>query len=144
MKDYHDLYPESDVLLLTDVFKNFRDLCLENYCLDPCWYFRAPGLAWDKALKKTPRLEPLTDPDILLMFEKGIRGGVSSIMHRHRKANNKYIRQDFNPKELIKYLIYLDKNNLYGAAMSKPLPTKWDSSGWKKMSFKTGKITLAF
>ena len=73
MKDYHDLYLESDVLLLTDVFENFRDLCLHNYGLDPCWYYIAPGLAWDAALKKTKvELELLTNPDMLLMFEKGI------------------------------------------------------------------------
>ena len=125
LKDYHDLYLMSDVLLLTDVFETFRDVCLINYDLDPAWYYTAPGLTWDAALKKTKvELELLTDPDMLLMFEQGIRGGVSSIMTRHGKANNKYMGEDFNPAEPSKYLQYLDANNLYGWAMSKPLPTK--------------------
>jgi len=69
-----------DVLLLTNVFENFRSVCLKNYGLDPCWYFTTPGLAWDACLKKTHvKLELLNDVDMLLMFEKGIRGGVSMI-----------------------------------------------------------------
>jgi hypothetical protein len=119
MRDYHDLYLKSDVLLLADVFETFRDVCCKNYDLDPAWYFTAPGLAWDAVLKKTDvKLE------LLLMFEQGARGGVSSIMTRHGKANNKYMGKDFNPAEPSKYLQYLDANNLYGWAMSKPLPTK--------------------
>ena len=77
LQDYHDLYNENDVLLLADVFENFRNICLENYKLDPAHYFTAPGLAWDAALKETKvELELLTDIDMLLMVEKGIRGGV--------------------------------------------------------------------
>ena len=125
LKDYHDLYLESDVFLLADVFETFRDLCMTNYELDPAWYYTAPGLAWVAALKMTKvELELLTDIEMLDMFEEGIRGGISSIMHRHGKANNKYMGEDFNPKELIKYLIYQDVDNLYGWAMSMPLPTK--------------------
>ena len=125
LKDYHDLYLKSDVILLADVFETFRDLCMTNYELDPAWYYAAPGLAWDAALKVTKvELELLSDPDMLLMFEKGVRGGVSSIMHRYGKANNKYMGEDFNPKEPSVYLQYLDANNLYGWAMSKALPTK--------------------
>ena len=78
MSDYHDLYLESDVLLLADVFENFRNVCLKNYKLDPAWYYTTPSIAWDAALKMTGiELELLTDPDMLLMIEKGIRGGVS-------------------------------------------------------------------
>ena len=133
MRDYHDLYLKSDMLLLADVFENFRDVCLTNYELDPAWYYTAPGLAWDAALKKTEvELELLSDPDMLLMVEKGIRGGVSSIMHRYSKANNKYMGEDYNPTEPSKYLQYLDANNLYGWAMSRPLPTK----GFKWMAEK--------
>ena len=133
MRDYHDLYLKSDVLLLADIFENFCDVCWTYYELDPAWYYTAPGLAWDAALKKTGvELELLSDPDMLLMVEKGIRGGVSSIMHRHGKANNKYMRKDFNPEIPSKYLVYLDANNLYGWAMSKPLPTK----GFKWMTEK--------
>ena len=80
MREYHDLYLQSDVLLLADVFENFRDLCMKNYGLDPAWYYTSPGLSWDAGHKKTGvKLELLTDPDMLLFFEKGIRGGVSMI-----------------------------------------------------------------
>ena len=142
MRDYHDLYLKSDVLLLADAFENFRDVCLTNYELDPAWYYTAPGLAWDAALKKTKvELELLTDREMLDLFEKGIRGGVSSIMHRYGKANNKYMTEDYNLAEHSKYLQYLDANNLYGWAMSKALPTKgfkWmteaELKDWKKHS----------
>jgi len=73
MKDfrhYHDLYLMTDVVFLADVFENFRDVCLKNHELDPCWYYSAPGLAWDACLKKTEvQLELLSDPDMLLMIE---------------------------------------------------------------------------
>ena len=76
MKDYHNLYKLSDVLLLADIFKNFRNICMNNYGLDPSCYFSAPGLAWDAALKITKvQLELLSDPDMLLVIESGIRGG---------------------------------------------------------------------
>ena len=124
MRDYHDLYNKSDVLLLADVFENFRKVCKENYDLDPCWYYTAPGLAWDACLKLTKiQLELLTDPDMLLFFEQGIRGGISMISTRHGKANNKYMNEKFDSSEILKYLVYLDANNLYGYAMSKKLPT---------------------
>ncbi|WAR30902.1 hypothetical protein MAR_033444 [Mya arenaria] len=88
------------VLLPADVFETFRDVCLTNYNLDPAWYYTAPGLAWDAALILTEvELELLTDPDMLLMIEKGIRGGVSTIMTRYGKANNKYMGDEFDPKK---------------------------------------------
>ena len=132
-KDYHKLYNETDVLLLADVFENFRDLCLKNYGLDPVYYYTTPGLAWDACLKMTNiNLELLSDLNMLLMFEKGIRGGISMISNRYGKANNKYMGKNFNKNKLSKYLMYLDANNLYGRAMSEKLPThgfKWLSSG---------------
>ena len=80
MRDYHDLYIKTDVLLLADVFEEFRKVCLDNYKLDPAWYYTSPGLSWDAMLKMTNvNLALLTDPNMYLMVEKGIRGGVSMI-----------------------------------------------------------------
>ena len=125
MGEYHDLYLKSDVLLLADVFENFRKTCIQYYKLDPCHYFTSPGLSWDAMLKMTDiKLKLITDIDMYQFIEKGMRGGISYIANRHGKANNKYM----NEKAPSKYIMYLDANNLYGWAMSQYLPTgnfKW-------------------
>ena len=126
--DYHDLYVQSDKLLLTEVFENVRDMCLKEYELDPAHFLSLPGLAWQVRLKKTNiELELLTDYNMLLMVEEGIRGGICHSIHRYAKANNKYIK-NYNNNEESSYIQYLDANNLYGWAMSKKLPVngfKW-------------------
>ena len=117
MGDYHDLYVQTDTFLLANVFEKFRDKCIELYGLDPSYFYSAPGLAWQACLKKTDvKLELLTDYQMLLMIEKGIRGGMCQSVHRYAKANNKYM------KNYSSYLTYLDANNLCGWAMSQKLP----------------------
>ena len=119
---YHDLYLKTHVLLLADVFANFRKTCLNHYKLDPSHYMTSPGLSWDAMLKMTEiKLDLISDIDMQLFVEKGLRGGISYIAHRYGKANNKYM-SSYNPQEENSYLMYLDANNLYGWAMSQPLP----------------------
>ena len=120
--DYHDLYLTSDALLLVDVFENFRSVCLKAYNLDPCHFYTSPGLAWQACLKMTEvELELLTDPDMYLFIEEGLQGGISMISNRYGKANNPHV-PDYDPEQETSYVMYLDANNLYGWAMSQPLP----------------------
>ena len=125
---YHDLYVQSDTLLLADVFENFRDMCIKEYELDPSHFLSLPGLAFQACLKKTNiELELLTDYDMLLMVEEGIRGGICHSIHRYAKANNKYMK-NYNNNEESSYIQYLDANDPYGWAMSKKLAVngfKW-------------------
>ena len=123
MRDYHDLYLKTDVLLLADVMDNFRNVCKANYGLDPLWYYTAPGIAWDAALKLTNvKLELISDPDMYLLIERGIRGGISTITKRHATANNKYMANYDHHKES-KYIIYEDANNLYVRMGNESAPT---------------------
>ena len=118
LSDSHDLYFQSDTLLLADVFENFRNNCIEIYELGPSHFLSAPGLEWQACLKKTEaELELLTDIDMLLMFEKGIRGGICHAIDSYARANNKYMKNYDKNIELL-YLMYLDVNNLYGWGMS--------------------------
>ena len=127
--DYHDLYVQSDTLLLADVFENFRKACIKTYELDPAHLISLPGLAWQACLKKKTgaELELLTDYDMLLMIEEGIRGGICHAVHQYAKANNEYMK-DYDESKESSYIQYLDANNLYDAATSEKLPInefKW-------------------
>ena len=110
------------------MLENFRDMCLKEYELDLANFLSLLGLAWQACLKKTNiELELLTDYDMLLMVEEGIRGGICHSIHRYAKANNKYMK-NYNNNEDSSYIQYLDANNLYGWVMSKKLPAngfKW-------------------
>ena len=109
---------------------------MKHYKLDPCHYYTAPGLAWDACLKEIKQeLELLKDYDMLMMFEKGIRGGISHISKRYAEANNKYMKK-YDETKLSTYIQYLDANNLYGWAMSQKLPTH----GFKWIDYNKSKV----
>ena len=128
--DYHNLYVPGDTLLLADVFQNLRNMCVKVYELDPAHFVSAPELAWQPCLNKTEvEFELITDPDMLLMVEEGIRGGICHAILRYAKANNKYMK-NYNKNEEESFLQYNDANNLYGFAMSEPLPV--DGLKWMK------------
>ncbi|XP_072400815.1 uncharacterized protein [Diabrotica undecimpunctata] len=120
--EYSDVYLKSDILLLADVFENFRHNCLFNYKLDPAQYLTAPSLSWDAMLRKTNvQLELLTDIDMLHFFKKGIGGGISQCSTRFAAANNQYCG-NYDCSKPTSYILYLDATNLYGYAMSQFLP----------------------
>ena len=129
--EYHDLYVQLDTAQLADVFENFRTVCLKEYELDPTYFVSTPGLALEAMLKITKvKIELLTDIDMVLMVENGIRGGLTQVVKKYGVANNKYL-PDYNKNKKSTYLQYLDANNLYGYAMIKKLPLngfKWSDS----------------
>ena len=107
-----------------------KDLLVLAYELDSCHYFSSPGSTWDAMLKMTStELEKISDIDKYLFTEKGIIGRVSYIAKRYAKAKNKYMN-NYNPEEPSTFITYLDKNNLYGWAMSKYLP--YEKFEWVK------------
>ena len=121
MGDYHDIYLKTDVLLLADVFEKLINTCLDYYGLDHCHQFSSPGFRWDAMLKITKiELNFISDIDMHLFIEKGMRGCISYIAKKHSKANNKYM-ECYDSSEESKYITYLDANNLYGWAMSQYL-----------------------
>src|SRR3989442_1921856 len=134
LRDYHDLYLKTNVLLLADVFENFRLLSFQNYGIDAAHFITTPGLTMCAALKFTNvHLELLTKIDMLNFFEGGIRGGVSCIMNRYGKANHPSL-PDYDATKLNRFIMYLDMNNLYDTAMIDPLPVsdfRWLS--WPEM-----------
>ena len=127
--NYSDLYLMTDIIVLADVFETFRDTCLNSYQLDPVYYYTSPGLFWESMLKKTKvELELLTDYNMILMMENGIRGGVSTFLgdqyvdveNKNFITNPELSKDDTNQE----WLLYIDCNNLYGNSMIKKLPQK--------------------
>ena len=115
---------KTDVLLLADVFENFRLLCMETYKLDPPQNYTSAGLSWDAMLIHTEvNLQLIDDIDMYLLMESGLCGGISVISSKYAKANNPYL-SDYKPDDPTSYIVYLDANNLYGWAMSQYLPEK--------------------
>ena len=122
LRECHDLYVQCDTLFLANVFQNFRNMCLEIYELDPPKFLSFQRLAWQEVLRKTKvKLDLLTDIDMLLMVEKGIRGGICYSIYRYPKADNKYMK-DYDKNKGSSYLQYSDVNHLYGWAISQKLP----------------------
>ena len=108
--------------MLADVFENFRNMCFKIYEIDPAKFFSAPALAWQEVLKKAKvKLDLLTDINMLLMVEKGIRGRLCHSVYSYATANDKYMKDYDKNKELL-YIQYRDVNDLYGWAMSQKLP----------------------
>jgi len=122
MQQYHDHYLALDVLLLADVFENFGQSFYVDHKLDCLHYYTLPSLSWSAALKFTKvQVELLTDSEQYLMIESAMRGGISQISHRFAEANNE-LAGGYNPSLPKGFITYLDANNLYGWAMSQPLP----------------------
>ena len=131
MGDFHNHYSKKDVLLLADVFEKIIDTCLKFYKLDPCHYYSSLRLSWDAKLEITGvKLEKISDIDMYVFIQKGLRRGISYIPKRYSEANNKYMK-NYDPTKPSKYISYLDMNNLYGWAMSGYLP--YDGFKWLKL-----------
>ena len=127
-QDYMEIYLLADCLLLCDVFENFRSNCLQQYNIDPCYYFSAPHFTFDAFLRHSSlTLELLSDINQYLFIIKGIRGGMSMVSKRHTVANNKYV-EGYNSSKSSSFILYLDANNLYGRAMQEYLP--WKNFEW--------------
>ena len=127
-QDYMEIYLLEDCLLLCDVFENFRSNCLQQYNIDPCYYFSAPHFTFDAFLRHSSlTLELLSDINQYLFIIKGIRGGMSMVSKRHAVTNNKYV-EGYNSSKSSSFILYLDANNLYGRAMQEYLP--WKNFEW--------------
>ena len=127
-QDYREIYLLADCLLLCDVFENFRSNCLQQYNIDPCYYFSAPHFTFDAFLRHSSlTLELLSDINQYLFIIEGIRGGMSMVSKRYALTNNKYV-EGYNSSKSSNFILYLDGNNLYGRAMQEYLP--WINFEW--------------
>jgi len=143
--DYNDHYLRIDVLLLANIFENFRETCFEIYKIDLAHCYPAPSLSYNVMLKTIGKPIPLlTDYDMHMFIENGIRGGYCNVSKRHVKANNRYMGNDFDPSKPEKYIFYGDTNNLYGYSMSESLPFgdyKWMNE-WELSLFREGSFCI--
>ena len=122
MEEYHNHYLLTDVLLLCDVFQSFRQSVMDHHRLDCLHFFALPSLSWAMALKHTDvKLELITDPDMYLLIENNMRGGIPTISQRYASANNPYV-DGFDSEQTSRFITYLDANSLYATAQCKPLP----------------------
>ncbi|XP_050427704.1 uncharacterized protein LOC126837795 [Adelges cooleyi] len=121
--EYSDIYMKVDIMALTDVFEQFRNLCMDTYNLDAVFYFTSPGLSFDAMLKHSMvHLDLLNDYEMVLLIENGIRGGLIQACTRWAKANNPKT-PGYNPDKPNTWLVYQDATNLYGYAMSRYMPS---------------------
>ena len=132
LRDYHDLYLQTDVFLLADIFEKFRRVCLKVYKLDPAHFYSAPNLSWDAMLISTDaKLGLLDEIDKLLFFERGIRGGVNGVGEiRHFCANNGLLPHH-NPSKATTFGAFFDVTSLYAGTMQKMMPIgnyKWNTA----------------
>ena len=133
---YTNIYLACDVLQLSDIIENTRNLFMRTHRLDPMYYFGAPGYSWDAFLFKLTTKDPFMCPKLfgvgemnkICFFMQGIRGGCSGIMKRYAVANNKHMGELYDPTKESSYIIYLDANNLYGWSMQQALP--YDDFQW--------------
>lgn len=134
LKQYTSLYLKTDIMLLSDIFQNFRTIWYDKYGLDPMWYVSLGSLSWASMLKMTGvNIELLRDPSMITMIERSIRGGVVQVGKRYAKSNNKYV-EGYDTTKPDSYIVYLDRNNLYGEALCNNMPFrgfKWaDPETW--------------
>ena len=117
MGEQHDLYVKTDVLVLSEIFQDFRQNCFKIIGLDPLWYYTAAGLFYDALLKITGiKLNVIQDEDMYLFLEKGKRGGMVDCRKRYVKANNKHMKS-YDKNKPSRYIMYFDINSLYPTAM---------------------------
>lgn len=138
--DYHILYLKTDICLLADVFENHRSMCMECYELDPAWYLSSSHFAKDAFLRSTNmKLDCLHELDMYDFFERGVRGGISTVSEKYCRANNIYMGEKYDPVKESVYILGLDAVNLYGWAMSSPLPYgqfRWETGSQDELTDK--------
>ena len=127
--EFHDLYMETDTLLLADVFEKYRRNIHRNYGMDPVHFYTAPSLSWSAGLKYSgAKLEIPHDISMHIFIDNGLRGGISMVANQYAKANNLEMKEQYDAEVKTSYIFFTDANNLYGWAMSQALPTggfKW-------------------